>query len=171
MRKAPLLFLGLAGLAVVEIVLITLVAGQIGIGWTLLLLLATAVLGGVLWRREGSRALASLRDAQQHPDEVGKRVTDTALVFVGGLLLMAPGFISDVVGLIFLLPPTRPLARRGVSMMLAAMTRKYRDQADLLEARLRPDTVVPGEAVQPPEAPPRRPRPDDPTVIKGEIES
>ena len=77
----------------------------------------------------------------------------------------------DVLGLICVLPFTRPLARRGVRAGFAGITRPYRDQADLLRAQMQPDTVVEGETVAEPMRPqPNRPRPDDPTVIKGEIE-
>jgi UPF0716 protein FxsA len=89
---------------------------------------------------------------------------------VGGLLLMLPGFVTDVLGILCLVPATRPLARRGVQAVLNAATRRYRDQADLLETKLRPDTVVRGETIDPGPDATRRPRPDDPTVIRGEIE-
>lgn len=162
MRKAPWVLLGLGVLAVAEIALLVWVAGEVGIGWTLLALLTLAALGGFLLRREGSRAWASLREAQAQPDDVGRRVSDAALVLVGGLLLMLPGFLTDVLGIICLVPATRPLARKGVQAVLNSVTRRYRDQADLLDAKLRPDTVVrPDPAV--------RREPDDPTVIRGEI--
>ena len=162
MRRAPWVLLGLGVLAVTEIALLVWVSGQIGVGWTLLVLLVLAGIGGLLLRREGSRAWASLREAQGAPDDVGRSLSDAALVLVGGLLLMLPGFLTDVLGLICILPVTRPLARRGVKAVLDSATRPYRDQADLLDAKLRPDTVV-----RPDAADPRGP--DDPTVIRGEI--
>lgn len=168
MSKGLWVLAGLGALVVAEIALLVFVVGEIGFGWTLLALLATAVLGGVLWRREGAKAWASLGEAQAHPDEVGTRVTDAALVLVGGLLLLMPGFLTDVVGLVCLVPATRPLARRGVQAVLSAATKPLRDRADILDARLRPDTVVPGQTVD--DSAPKRPRPDDPTVIRGEIE-
>lgn len=162
MRRAPWVLLGLGVLAVAEIALLVWVADAIGVGWTLLVLLALAALGGLLLRREGARAWASLREAQAKPDQVGRTISDAALVLVGGLLLMLPGFLTDVLGIICLVPVTRPLARRGVQAVLNAATRRYRDQADLLDAKLRPDTVVRPDAVV-------RDTPDDPTVIRGEI--
>lgn len=162
MRRAPWVLLGLGVLAVAEIALLVWVAGEVGIGWTLLALLLLAAVGGFLLRREGARAWASLREAQTQPDEVGRKVSDAALVLVGGLLLMLPGFLTDVLGIICLVPATRPLARRGVQAVLNSATRRYRDQADLLDAKLRPDTVVRPDAAV-------RVDPDDPTVIRGEI--
>ena len=170
MNKALWVVVGLGVLAVAEIALLVWVAGEIGVGWTLLVLLALAAVGGFLLRREGARAWASLRDAQGDADAMGRKVSDAALVLVGGLLLMLPGFVTDVLGILCLVPATRPLARRGVQAVLNAATRRYRDQADLLETKLRPDTVVRGETIDPGPDATRRPRPDDPTVIRGEIE-
>lgn len=162
MRRAPWVLLGFGVLAVAEIALLVWVAGEVGIGWTLLALLLLAGIGGFLLRREGARAWASLREAQAQPDEVGRTISDAALVLIGGLLLVLPGFLTDVLGILCLVPATRPLARRGVRAVLNAATRRYRDQADLLDAKLRPDTVVRPDAVV-------RRDPDDPTVIRGEI--
>ena len=113
MRRVPWVLLGLGVLAVAEIALLVWVAGEIGVLWTLLVLLALAALGGFLLRREGARAWASLREAQNDPDTVGRKVSDAALVLVGGLLLMLPGFLTDVLGILCLVPATRPLARRA----------------------------------------------------------
>ena len=157
--------------AIAEIALLAWVSQAIGLGWTLAILLAGAVVGGLIWRHEGNKAWASLREAQADPERATASVSDTALVFTGGLLFLIPGLISDVLGLICVLPFTRPLARRGVRAAFAGITRPYRDQADLLRAQMQPDTVVEGETVAEPMRPqPNRPRPDDPTVIKGEIE-
>ena len=75
MHRAPWVLGGLAVLAIAEIALIVWVAGAVGIGWTLLALLVTAVAGAVLWRREGVKALESLRDAQtqRDPQQVGQQ--------------------------------------------------------------------------------------------------
>ncbi len=173
MRRGLLLLVILGVLAVAEIALIVAAAQQIGVGWTMLALCGTAVLGGYLWRREGSRAWASLTEPQADADEVGKRVTDTALVFIGGLLLLLPGFLSDLLGLICLIPFTRPFARRIVQAVLRPMTRRYRTQATLIDLQLRPDTVVRGETVDDRTPPTRTRRPDggdDTVIIRGEIE-
>lgn len=174
MRRSVLVVGVLGVFALAEIALLVWVSGRIGVGWTLLALLATAALGGVLWRREGARALESLRSSEADAQAVGRRVTDTVLIFVGGLLLLLPGFLTDLIGLVCLLPFTRPLARRGVQTALAAFTRPYRDQADLWDARLRRDTVVEGQVADEPTRPGSTPRPDesgggDPRVIRGEI--
>ena len=173
MRKAAWVMVGVGVLAVAEIALLVWIAGEIGVGWTLLVLLALAAVGGFLLRREGGRAWASLRAAQSEPDAVGRTISDAALVLVGGLLLMLAGFRTDILGIVCLVPATRPFARKGVQAVLSAATRRYRDEADLLQSKLRPDTVVRGETVEPGPSgtDKRRPGPDDPTVIRGEIET
>lgn len=169
MRRSTLVLLGLATLVVAEVFLLGLVGSRIGVAWTLVILVVEAVLGGLLVRHEGAKAWRSLAEARTQPDVLGARITDAALVLVGGLLLMLPGFLTDAVGLVCLIPATRGLARRAVGAVMAAVTRPYREQADLLRARLERDEVVEGQAVDGPGAPPRH-RPDDPTVIRGQIE-
>lgn len=170
MRRSSQVLLGLAALVVAEVWLLGFVGSQIGVWWLLALLATGAVLGGVLVRHEGGKAWRSLLEARDRPDAMGSRVTDAGLVLVGGILLALPGFLTDAVGLLCLVPVTRPLVRRALGAVLGTITRPYRDQADLLRARLEREQVVEGEAMPGP-GEPQRPRPDDPTVIRGEIET
>lgn len=160
-----------AGFAIAEVALLAWIAHGIGVGWTLLLLLASGVIGGLIWRFEGGKAWASLRDAQAHPQEASARLSDAALVLTGGLLFLLPGVLSDALALLFIIPVTRPLVRRAVKAVFAGVTRPYRDQVDLLQAQMDPGSVVEGEAVADPRRPGDRkpPTPDDPPVIRGEI--
>ncbi|MEX5720229.1 FxsA family protein [Geodermatophilus maliterrae] len=108
----------LAGLwALAEVAVFVLVAAWIGVGWTLLAALATTVLGWTLLARQGTRALADLRQRGHRP---GRAATDAGLVAVGGALMVLPGFLGDTVGLLCLLPPTRPLVRAAVTRGLSA---------------------------------------------------
>ncbi|MGY1782783.1 FxsA family protein [Geodermatophilus sp. SYSU D01036] len=111
----------LAGLwALAEVVVFALVAAWIGVGWTLLAALATTVLGWGLLARQGTRALDELRARAREHRAPGTAATDAGLVAVGGALMVLPGFLGDVVGLLCLLPPTRPLVRAAVGRGLAA---------------------------------------------------
>ena len=111
----------LAGLwALAEIAVLVLVASWIGVGWTLLAALGTTVLGWTLMARQGTRALAELRERAQLHQAPGRAAGDAGLVAVGGALMVLPGFLGDVVGLLCLLPPTRPLVRAAVGRGLAA---------------------------------------------------
>lgn len=79
----------------------------IGVGWTLVLLAATSILGALLLKRESRRAWRELRAATAEGRWPGDTVAQGALILVGGVLLLAPGFVTDVVGLVALLPPPR----------------------------------------------------------------
>ena len=127
---------------VVEIVALVALVSWIGVGWTLLVLLAGSVLGLWLARREGLRALRAMSEAARERRVVHVEVTDGLLIAVGGLLLIVPGLVTDVAGLLLLLPPTRGLVRRR-------MVRDAERQVPLLRtARLRADgTVVDGEVL------------------------
>ncbi|MBM7804295.1 UPF0716 protein FxsA [Geodermatophilus bullaregiensis] len=112
----------LAGLwALAEVVVVILVAAWIGVGWTLLAALATTVLGWVLLARQ-LKGLAALRPAPARGGSLrrGRTVGDAGLVAAGGALMVLPGFLGDVVGLLCLLPPTRPLVRAAVTRGLSA---------------------------------------------------
>jgi UPF0716 protein FxsA len=92
--------------AVIEVVALAAAVWWLGIGWTLLLLLASAVAGMWLVRREGAKATLAVADA------VRAEVTDGALVGLAGLLILVPGVVSDLLGLLLVLPPSRALVRR-----------------------------------------------------------
>ncbi len=97
---------------VVEIVALVALASWIGVGYTLLVLLAGSVLGLWLARREGLRAVRALTEAARDHRVAHVELTDGLLVAMGGLLLLVPGLVTDVAGLLLLLPPTRSLVRR-----------------------------------------------------------
>lgn len=127
---------------VVEIVALVALVSWIGVGWTLLVLLAGSVLGLWLARREGLRAMRATAEAARDRRVAHVELTDGLLVAMGGLLLLVPGLVTDVAGLLLLLPPTRSLVRRR-------MVRAAERQAPVLRtARIRGDgTIVDGEVV------------------------
>lgn len=98
---------------VVEVAAIWAVSSVVGLLGTLGLLLAGALLGSWLARREGVRALRALMAAMQTGRRVENEITDGMLVAFGGVLIMVPGFVSDLVGLLLLVAPTRSLVRRA----------------------------------------------------------
>ena len=88
------------------------VGGLIGVGPTLLLLLLDAILGSWLLKHEGRSAWRRFNQALAEKRIPAKEVADGFLVILGGALLIAPGFITDIFGILLLLPPTRAVARR-----------------------------------------------------------
>ena len=104
---------------IVEIYVIVQVGQQIGALPTLALLLFESALGAWIVRHEGARAWAALRGAVSTGQLPSRELADAALVLVGGTLLLTPGFVTDVFGFFFVLPFTRPLARRLLVGFLA----------------------------------------------------
>jgi UPF0716 protein FxsA len=90
------------------------VAESIGVLLTVLLLIAGWPLGVWLIRAEGRSAWRRLSAAIAASRPPGREVLDGSLVLIGGGLLIVPGFITDVLGGLLLLPPTRALARVGI---------------------------------------------------------
>jgi len=102
-----------------EVVVIIAVGRAIG-GWpTFFLLLAESALGAWLVRHEGARTWLALQEALTTGRMPSRQLADAALVLVGGVLLLAPGFLTDIVGFFLVLPFTRPLARRMLEAVVA----------------------------------------------------
>jgi len=87
------------------------VAEAIGVLLTIVLLFAGWPIGSWVLRSRGRAAWRRLSVAVSEGRAPGREVIDGALVLFGGALLMVPGFITDVLGIFALLPPTRTLAR------------------------------------------------------------
>lgn len=98
-----------------ELFVIVKVSEAIGFIWMLLLLIISWPVGSRILRAQGRAAWRQFVDAIQTGRPPANEVLNGALVLAGGLLLMVPGFITDVIGLLLLLPPTRALARRAVA--------------------------------------------------------
>lgn len=102
--------------AVVELAVVFALAATIGFGWTLLVLLATFVLGfGLLAPLGGwqlGRRLLWLRSGLAEPRSA---LSDGALVTVASVLVLVPGLVTTTMGLLLLVPPIRALARPGLT--------------------------------------------------------
>jgi UPF0716 protein FxsA len=97
---------------IAELAVIIQVGQAIGVWWTILLLIADSILGSLLMRAQGRVAWRRFNDAVRAARVPAREVADGVLVIFGGALLLTPGFLTDIVGLLFLLPPTRALIRR-----------------------------------------------------------
>ncbi|MGH3366800.1 MAG: FxsA family protein [Nocardioidaceae bacterium] len=104
---------------IVEIYVIIQVGQVIGAVATIVLLIVESALGAWIVKREGRRAWQALSTAFDTGRLPTRELADAALVLVGGTLLLTPGFVTDVAGFFFVLPFTRPLARRGLSWLVA----------------------------------------------------
>jgi UPF0716 protein FxsA len=111
---------------IAELALLIQVGQLIGVWWTIALLLADAVLGSMLLRSQSRAAWRRFNEALGAGRIPHREVVDGVLVIFGGVLLLTPGFITDIFGLLFLFPPTRVLlrgllVRRGALRVVGAM--------------------------------------------------
>jgi UPF0716 protein FxsA len=136
--------LGFLLVIVVEIALAVLVARVIGPWPTILAIIAFSFAGLLVVRRAGARSVQALRAAGAARRLPGGEMADHALLLVGGILMIPPGFILDLVGLVFVLPVTRPLARRLCGLVLKATV--FARIAQLWPSAGHP--VVPGQVVR-----------------------
>jgi UPF0716 protein FxsA len=138
-----LLVAAFIGVPILEIYVIIQVGQVIGAAWTIVLLIADSIFGSWLIRREGRRAWEALTTALQSGRMPAVELADGALILVGGTLMLSPGFVTDAVGVLLILPFTRPLARR---LLTRVVTRRLLRSG--MDAQ-RPGTgpVVRGEVV------------------------
>ena len=115
MRRLPFAGLFLLLLAAAEIAIFIVVGRAIGVGWTILLILATSLGGAWALRRVSPRSWRAVRDDVREGRPAGNATTDGLLALVGGILLVVPGFLTDLVGAVLLVPQVRRLIRGVVS--------------------------------------------------------
>ena len=113
------LFVAFVVVPLVEIYVLIQVGQVIGAWWTILLLILDSLLGSWLIKREGGRAWQSLRTALQTGRMPARELADGALILVGGTLMLSPGFVTDALGIVLILPFTRPAARRLLTRVVA----------------------------------------------------
>jgi len=103
---------------IIELFVIIQVGEVIGVLPTIALLVADSILGAMLMRSQGRIAWGRFNAALAEGRIPHREVLDGALVIFGGALLLTPGFVTDVLGIILLLPPTRVLVRALVARRL-----------------------------------------------------
>ena len=104
---------------IVEIYVIIQVGQAIGPWWTILLLIADSIFGSWLIAHEGRRAWQALSVALSSGRMPSRELADGALILVGGTLMLSPGFVTDAVGILLILPFTRPFARAALTRVVS----------------------------------------------------
>lgn len=97
---------------IVEITVLVLVGSAIGVLPTVALLVVASLVGLALLRREGTRTMASFSAAMRERRVPYREVTDGMMIALAGVLILVPGFVSDVLAIALLIPPTRAVVRR-----------------------------------------------------------
>ena len=155
------LFLLFVAIPLLEITLFIQLGGLIGLGWTLFIVIATAILGATMVRSQGAMAMDRLRRAMAELDDPSEPLAHGAMILFSGALLLTPGFFTDGVGFALLIPGIRQTlftwARKRVRMQSFQMG--PRGAADGARHGRRPpeDRVVDADFEDiPPEHPPRQ---------------
>ena len=122
----PLLILIFIVVPIVELYVIIQVGQAIGALWTIAILIADSLLGSALLRSQGRAAWRRFRAAVAEGRPPAREVIDGALIIFGGAFLITPGFVTDIIGVLLLLPPTRAvfrglLARRFRSRLIVSL--------------------------------------------------
>lgn len=114
---APIL-LALVLVPLIEIYILVQVGDQIGTPATIAILIVVSILGAWLVKREGRATWTKLRAALARGEVPTKEATDGAMILFGGALMLTPGFVTDILGLLLILPPTRAALKGGFRKIL-----------------------------------------------------
>jgi UPF0716 protein FxsA len=142
-----LLLLLFIGIPLLEITLFIQVGGAIGLGWTLAIVIATAILGAWMVRSQGTRAMLDLRSSFSSLQDPTEPLAHGAMILFSGALLLTPGFFTDFIGFALLIPGVR-----------TALYKNLRNRVNVQSFQMGPDGQQP-----------RQSHPDD-RVIDGEFE-
>lgn len=101
-----------------EIAVLLLSGNTIGVWPTVALLIATGVLGSYLAKKQGMDTLRKVQEQLQYGGMPGDEILDGICILLGGVMLLSPGFLSDIFGLLLLLPPSRAALKPIILKML-----------------------------------------------------
>ncbi|MFJ9554450.1 FxsA family protein [Nocardiopsis sp. NPDC101807] len=125
----PLLtVLALMALPFLEVWLMIVVGGWIGVPWTLAALVSLMVLGVAVLRRAGTKAFQDADEAMRSGEPPRGGLLDPLMLMAGGVLLVIPGFITAALGLLLALPFTRPALRWAFAGWAQRRMRKMQDR-------------------------------------------
>ena len=125
------LFLAFTLIPLVEIYLLIKLGQNFGAITSILLVIFTGILGAYLARMEGLRTLFRIQETMREGRMPGEELLDALLIAIAGLVLITPGFITDVVGFLLLFPFTRMLAKNWLKERMRVKS-TFRDDDDVI---------------------------------------
>lgn len=134
---------------ILEIYLLFQVGGIIGAGWTILIVIGTAILGASLLRQQGLATWMRLNQSMAQGQLPPTILLEGVFLLLSGAFLLTPGFFTDTIGFLFLMPPVRKmlaayLLRRGMFMATSSMHSTYTSQSPH-ESQPQQNNVIEGE--------------------------
>lgn len=128
------LFLAFLAVPLIEIALFIQVGGAIGLGWTLLIVIVTAILGTFLVRQQGLQALGQVKSSFNQMRDPSEALAHGAMILFSGALLLTPGFFTDAVGFALLVPAVRLAVFRWARSRINVTTFTSRpNQPDIID--------------------------------------
>ena len=129
-----LLFILFLAVPIIEIYLLIQVGEVIGAGWTIFAVVATAVIGAALLRHQGLATLYSAQDKMAHGELPATAMIEGVMLLLAGALLLTPGFFTDTIGFLVLIPVLRRkfaqfILGRGMMMGSASFTSQQWQQS------------------------------------------
>lgn len=106
------LFLLLVAVPIIEIALFIEIGGWLGTWPTIGIVVLTALIGSIMLRQQGLKALGDIQGRLMAGDDPGQMLADGAMILVSGVLLLTPGFFTDAVGFLLLIPQVRSVIYR-----------------------------------------------------------
>jgi UPF0716 protein FxsA len=132
----------------VELAVLIAVGDAIGVLPTIGLLLLATLAGAALLKREGSRTLGAFSEALRTRRPPHRELLDGMLIATAGVFIVVPGLVSDVVGLLLLLPPTRALVRRRLLRAAPSGTAAHYPAGSVVEGQVVEEQVVEGQVIE-----------------------
>jgi UPF0716 protein FxsA len=143
MPVVPVLFLVFLAVPLAEIYLLIQIGGVIGAGWTITLVVGTALLGAFLVRAQGVSTIRRVQQNMERGQLPAMELLEGLALLVAGALLLTPGFFTDAVGFLLLTPPVRR-AVIGFGLRHGRVTTIHTDEAGPAGAA-RPERTLDGE--------------------------
>lgn len=153
----PLLLILFVALPLIEIGLFVQVGGVIGLWPTLAIVVITAILGSVMLRRQGARALTDVQRSFVEFRDPTAPLAHGALLLFAGALLITPGFFTDTVGLLLLIPSVRAGVMRLIGRRMSRVSRGFQPEPAAAPHRYGRGVVIDGDYVEAEDTPPAPP--------------
>jgi len=98
--------------------------GYLGVGPVILLIVLTGIAGVALFRQQGIEVWRRAQFAMYNNESPANEIMDGICIIIGGIFLITPGFFTDILGFLFVLPWTRPLFRRLIGYLMMKLVAK-----------------------------------------------
>lgn len=127
------LFLAFTIIPFIEIYLLIKIGSYLGAFNTVLIVILTAFLGALLARYQGFQTMLRVRESLERGEMPAEELLDALLILLAGIVLLTPGFLTDLAGLMILMPATRLKFKRWLRRKFDAWTRQKRIDVTLYD--------------------------------------